>query len=136
MGILLFDFCNRRNARLLFTTVETSFWQLSFGGPLLENYWRKRFSRVNSLLLLHLIVGHFYVILHLFFPYISLPEGRTRWLPLLVAFPLNTDKSPVYEIPFRFSLRVCDSAFVRAVHAFGGAAEEVGIWPDGRLRRR
>jgi hypothetical protein len=98
MGILLFDFCKRRNARLVFTTVETSFWQLSLGGPLLENYWRKRFSRVNSLLLLHFIVGHVYVILHLFFPYIPIPEGRTRWLPLLVAFPLDTDKSPVYEI--------------------------------------
>jgi hypothetical protein len=129
MGICLFEFCKRSNARLLFTTVETSFWHLSLGGPLLENYWRKRFSRVNSLLLLHLIVGHFYVILHLFFPYISIPEGR---VPLLIAFPLNTDKSPVYEIPFRFSLRV----FVRAVHAFEGAAKEVGIWPDGRLRRR
>jgi hypothetical protein len=29
MGILLFEFCKRRNARLVFTTVETSFWHLS-----------------------------------------------------------------------------------------------------------
>ncbi|KAH0812214.1 hypothetical protein GEV33_010578 [Tenebrio molitor] len=95
MGFLL---SKHENVRFLFSCVERKFWDFSTGGRRLQKYWTKRFFVVNSLLLQHFTVACAYVILHLAFAEVPIPEGRTRWLPTLIAFPVNTDTSPVYEI--------------------------------------
>jgi hypothetical protein len=95
---LTYLLCRPSRAQFLLSPVETQFWNLSVAGARLRSYWDKRFLVINLLLVGHWLVCNGYVVLHLAFPYIPIPEGRTRWLPTLISIPFNTDATPLYEI--------------------------------------
>ncbi|XP_068911399.1 odorant receptor 82a-like isoform X2 [Tenebrio molitor] len=95
---LTYLLCRPSRVQFLLSPVETQFWNLSVAGARLRSYWDKRFLVINLLLLGHWLVCNGYVVLHLAFPYIPIPEGRTRWLPTLISIPFNTDATPLYEI--------------------------------------
>ena len=95
---MVFVLFKHKNVRFLFNVVAEDFWDVSIAGKQLETYLKNRYKLVNYFLLAHLTTSIFYVILHLLFAEVSIPEGRTRWLPTLIALPWNQDDSPLHEI--------------------------------------